>query len=1050
MIRVNSNQATTVTPLGSSVIENRSTFSRRVMQSVTIPLTQADNFRLGEPVTVLDSGTGQAERCQVERWLAPFPNGAEKLIRVRYPAVLPPNNLRIAHTFERSTTGAQAPFTIYPATLVALQNMRIEFFCGPKATHRVVVYEPGRTPTQVVRDGDRVKTWRFFSRVYEPPQAPTLRTQVWAEVEIDVFSDSNCMACRVSWGVDDPRIDAYSFDRTSFTDEETETGFDFVAPWDNWAIPQPLMPASNVQSITWLGDRWRWIWDRRTRNTGGAVLNDTLPWGAFLHADVMLLCAAGETVQQRLNDIAAWQQAPLVTQGMSDQWYQKPAAYEAIGRMPRRQKAHEHWQNRDAAFVRNALEAEFTALRDVDGTRYCQSNYAWNHKANSFVERIWHQNDGQTGGLHEWWNKNPCIAAVHYNVPGMAHYVRRALYTCPWSYSGYREIDGRELSCLDHPLMGNNRGQPFGLDRHGKSSPPVSTPRLRDPISAGSMIGGDSAHFESGWPGVHSAVFGCDGTRKIWRTWLYGPLHLGNWNLDPSRQGAVGEMRSWARGTTQWARAIHSFHDDRRLVDRCADGFLAHNILPSMATTDLQFPGRVSQTVWVDVPRREGQSRVNLANFRFYRPWEIGHAASECAIADLASHIRPELEWFRAHARANARDIFRYGSPRICDEETGQVLFTFLRQGIYEPAQAVAMGANGTRQLNQAEMSDNNWTRCALVNGQGECGDPPTNDGYMRLGTPGGGGTTSFTTAIGWLVHDGPLALGDPVLTRYAEQGTFRRTVAPSGNSHAYWLEKDLFKWNAGRADDVVQGPATQRGSHGQVLSGMAAAQSVAANVWVLQPNTPLLARRSITTGAIAEGQNYTGTIAANNLCTLSLGGVGFVALLDGLGSGRTSFRIYVTTEAAIFANTVADWTFTLGGVAANVRAIAWAPQLASFIVSADLDTGGASLWSVGVNGGVATRLSLPVQPTSSGKIIIDLVSIAHIASTADGRLLTLSDAAGNRHTYVWNDDSQLWGCPRHRFQGDTWCSYSVHGRDDDLLRIYTATDLGTFWEHAI
>lgn len=1053
MIQISSNVALSSRPLGGSVIENYATLSRRVMQAVSIPLREADNFRLGDPVTVLDSGTGQAERCQVERWLAPFPSGAEKLIRVHYPAALTPNNLRIGHTFERSPAGAVAAHSVYSTVLLALQNVRIEFFCGPKATHRVVVYEPGRVPDQIIRDGDRVKTWRFFSRVYEPSHAPTLRTQVWAEVEIDVLSDQNYLRCRFSWGIDDPRINEYGYDRTAFTDEETETGFDFIQPWSDWARPQPLMPASNVQSLAWLGDRWRWIWDRRTRNTGGAVLNDTPPWGSFLLADVVLLCTGGEQSQQRVDDASAWLQAPLLTQGMSDQWYAKPAAYEAIGRMPRRQKTHEHWQNRDAAFVRTALENEFAGMRDVDGSRYCQSNYAWNSKANNFIERIWHQNDGQTGGLHEWWSKNPCIAAVHYNVPGMAHYVRRALYTCPWSYSGYREIDGRELNCIDHPLMGGNRGQPFGLDSHGKSAPGITVPRMRDPVSGGSMIGADTAHFESGWPGVHSAVFGCDGTRKIWRTWLYGPLHLGSWNMDPSRIGAVGELRAWSRGTQQWSRMLHTFGDDRRAVDRCADGFLARNVKPSYDATSVEFPGRKVNAVYFLFPRREGQSRVNLALYRFHRPWEMGHGPAEVAIAELCSHIRPELEWFRVHAQQNAADLFRYGAPRICDEETGQVLYTFLRQGIYEPAQAAAIVDGATRQMNSAEMADNNWTRCAVINGQGECGDPPTNDGYMRLGTPGGGGTTSFTTGVGWMVHDGPLARGDVVLTRYAEQGSFRRTAAPSGNSHAYWLEKDLFKWNAGRADDVVQAPATQRGNHGQAIMGMATSQLNAGTAWVIQPGTPLVARRSITTGAVIEGQDPTPHMPLpNNLCTLTVGGIALVALLDGLGSSRTSFRVYVTQESAIFASpAVVDWTFSLpGNIAANVRAICWAPQLGKFVVSADLATGGSSLWSVGVLDAVANRLSLPMQPVSSAKIIIDLSSIEHVAATSDGVLLTLADGSGNRHTYVWNAEAEHWGCPRHKFQGDTWCAYSLHSRDDDLLRLYTATSGGTFWEHAI
>lgn len=253
--------------------------------------------------------------------------------------------------------------------------------------------------------------------------------------------------------------------------------------------------------------------------------------------------------------------------------------------------------------------------------------------------------------------------------------------------------------------------------------------------------------------------------------------------------------------------------------------------------------------------------------------------------------------------------------------------------------------------------------------------------------------------------------------------------------------------------DQVAQGAATQRGNHGQTLLGMSASQLNPGTVWVIQPGAPLVARRSIATGAIIEGQDPTPHFPSpNSICTLTVGGIGLVALLQGVGVNRTSFRVYITQESAIFASpAVVDWTFTLAGsIAANVRAICWAPHLSKFLVSADLESGGTSLWSVGVNEPLATRLSLPMQPVNSAKIILELTNIKHMAMTSDGVLLTLADNSGNRHTYVWNSRSDLWGCPRHKFQGDTWCAYSLHGRDDDLLRLTTATDGGTFWEHPI
>ena len=80
--------------LGTATVENRTPFRRRVMQVVTLPLRDVDGFRLADPVTVTNPGTGQDERAQVESWAMPYPSGNERVIRLTYPAVLPALTLR--------------------------------------------------------------------------------------------------------------------------------------------------------------------------------------------------------------------------------------------------------------------------------------------------------------------------------------------------------------------------------------------------------------------------------------------------------------------------------------------------------------------------------------------------------------------------------------------------------------------------------------------------------------------------------------------------------------------------------------------------------------------------------------------------------------------------------------------------------------------------------------------------------------------------------------------------------------------------------------------
>lgn len=1070
--------------LGTATIENRALFRRRVMQVVTIPFNEADGFRLGDPVTVLDSGTGQPERCQVESWAMRYPNGSERIIRLHYPAVLAPNALRIQHTFERSLLSVEPQFVWSPSMAAALQRMSIVFFAGPKSTHFVPVVYPG-APARVVVDGPRMKKLIYFARLYEPAHAPTLRTQFWCEVELHLYSDSNHALAYFRWGIDDPRIDSHVEPRAHLSVEDSEVGFDVYSTdlQYNTARLQPCAPQSNTHSLTWdqSAGRWRWVWDRATRNVNGVLLNHVYPWGLLGQARCVITMLAGETDQLRIDSAEAWHNGhPGYHYGISNAWRDKSEAYAPWGAIPRRPKAHEYFTGpgtlRTPDFVRAQLEnegwVEANARGDnVGGGPPLPSLYAFNHRASNSILDLWHQNDGQTGGEHAWWHKNPHVAAALYAVPALAHHVERAMNICPFGYSGFREIDGRMLNLIDHPEMENNRGAPGGdRDRHGKSSerPHTSSALLLDPLSAERMIGADTAHFESPHPYGHAAVFGDDGARLIAETWSYGPLHLGYWNARNDRIGSVSEQRGWARGCTMWAWALWLFGNDRRLVDRCADVFfhMRHKVARERAVQ--RYPNSIVHPVyWRTKGDDGGEHRVYLRLHDYYRPWEICHASGEHAIARLAAHIRPELDAFRVHAKQNAEAVFRYGSPRVVDEATGQATYTFLRPGangavgtIYEPAAAVAIALSdtpqgGSRQLLPTEMADNNWTRCA---GNSVCGDPPTNDGYMRLGVPSGGGTSAFVLGMAHLILDGPLSAGDPCLHRYADSlMRIRERLTPPSNRppHMSWLGWSLFRRGCHRLDDVNQGNAQSHGTHGVADLTHVAWVPASADVFVVRSGSADVQRRELATGNLVSTftPGATPLVRWTGIAVAKLLGEHFVALIDGLDLAferHNTYRIVVSPLATPHV-AVSNWTFRFADdVSRNVHGIAWMPQLLRWVIGANHPSEGPSVWTLDHNAGVAARVSLPMQPTSAAQIILDVPSIASLAVTQDGRMMVVSSAAGNRHYYIWNTPSRLWGIPRLTFVGDIAATFTDHDRDDDDLRIVTATEGANFWSHPI
>ena len=1052
--------------LGTATTSHRGPVAARRMARVTIPLLDSDNFRLGDPVTVLDSGTGQAERCQVESWVMPWPSGNEKVIRVHYPAVLPANNTRIVHTFERSSSSAAPSFVWHPAVLDAWNRMGMTFFFGPKTTHWVRL----ENPTLVV-NGERAKRYRFFARLYEPSHAPTLRTQYWVEVFLWVYSGMPYMLGHVHWGVDDPRVNWDGEERAGLSDADTEVGMDLFGPYQNLAQLQPVQPHTNTQSLTWIGDRWRWIWDRRTLCNDPALteLNHRIPWGAALKAQFVVLCDNGTLTQADADSLQSWRQVPFYHAAQSNEWVAKAVCLPARSIM-RRRKPHETPLNLTAAQVRQRLETEAWTVAQARSVRGNGAMYAWDH-AVGIRDRAWHNPDGQGPGAHGWWRKQPHLGAILHSVPDLFHAYQAGTYICPWFYA-YKEVDGRFLSSMDHPEIRNNRGNPFIFDgggyAHGKQFAlngwtSGALPRwtraaqanlLRYPSTNTSqivgLVGTDNAHYEAPHLYVGAALWGDDG----WRETAYSItvlLHASGSYADVPR--GVGEVRNWSRSARMWAFSIWMFGgEEPRLIHFCADRFYGRRTRPTMDAIDATWPGRKIKTVTVEAPAGNvTPTQVRLANYTHWRPWELVHMADgELAIAQLAQHVRPELAWFAGHAREVAESVLRYGSMILVDEETGQISYELITfRGIRGVALAIAWMDGGTRQLTLAELQDNNSTRCNWPpSGDPDC--PEALQGYMKV--PFFGDSADFSRALQWMALDGPLSVGDVTLTRYVPANEVTG-LTPLGAGATPWIDwyDSSHRWVAHRVDIVNQSAATRLGTHGVNLRGLAASQLTARNVWSIQPDQSLVARRNVDTGALLEGQNPTPWMAEpTNLTTFTLGGVAFVALLKSAGVANTGHRILITPESGLLASIPADWTFTLpGGDVADVRAICWAPQLARFVIAGHSLTG-ATVWTLAIGDRLARRVSLFGTPKAQAQIIVDLAQIEHATATPDGVLMVLTSTTGERHAYIWNSESLHWGCPRHKFTGDTWAALSAHGRDDDNLRIFTATDLGTYWEHAI
>lgn len=1038
------------TTLGTATVENRTPFRRRVMQVVTLPLKDSDGYRMGDPVTVANPGTGQDERAQVESWAMRYPSGNERVIRLTYPAVLAASSLRTQHSFSVSGGGADPTPALQTHVIQALAQLRFRFLCGPKETH-YVEWLATDNPA-VVYSGRRSVIYRWFRRVYEPPHAPTLRTQFWVEVDMELFYGEDYATVHARFGYCDPRLTDHGENRDSLSDADTEIGF-YISPGSSqhWAHPVPLYQDQSVRSLAWEpgAARWKWVIDKRTQGTFGGPVNRFIPWGCMASVKaVVLFRGATGTIGDTLRDdsMRAWYQGGEIpfTHAIADTWIEKQEAYGPTGQLMPRPKRHQHWdRNRDATYVRQALENEALVFYAN------KSNVAGGNLWYTYSEtaQVYGSIDGNSPGNHaSWGSQLHAYAALAYSVPGIGHFVERNFMQHPWVWF-YREVDGSVVSAANHPNMIIDRGAPGELmrgvlgDMLGKTSlqqwrSTAASFLIVAENTGSAYLAPDIAHWECSGVTSFPVIFGDRGVRRIAEHLAY-TTHLGYWQPLASRRGSTGEARGFGRGGLSMASwFLWIFGSDILLAQRAAEVLYDHYFVPAREREDAQFPNRVIKTHNVyAADGGAGPNRVALRFHRYFRPWEDTTAlVGAVGIARLISHLYPtQGAGFAYIARTTASDVLRYGSPRVVDETTGVVSYVATPDFVA----AAAAFLDGTRHLTAAEIGSHNYQLCAY-NGQnnGDCTEML--DGYMLLRSTSG----VFTHALAWWVLSDAIGSQDLILHRYVrDEVKVWDYSRPNTNRHMQWLIEQGRHGAIGYQDRLALGTATSRGTFGVTPSDISISIDTADSLWLTGPATGQLRRMLRSNGSITATIDPPGTgptAGWTGVACYRDGGQAMLALLDGNDPSlnRATYKVTVMREAT---PTVLHQTTTFtypGGTKRDGRAIAWDPSVGAWLVLARDALSVQTLWLVYPGSTVA------VQYTGA---LIDLAGVESIAIDRDGKLLAMCDAASTIHVYG-RGDGGIWGVPRSittTITSARYCAFTDHARTDDAQRLVT-TSVGT------
>lgn len=1080
-MRIREPQTLTASDIGSAVVSNRDTRRRRVMQSLTIPLTEADNYQLGQPVTVLNPGTGRNERCQVEGWVKPYDGGTkERVVRLTFPAVLEGSDLRRSFEFRHSAAGILPTYTPRQHVLDRLQELQIQWFCGPKVSppfHYVVVKTADDPLPSPIYEGTRSKLYRWFTRLYQPAHTPALETQFWVEFDIEVLHDEDVALFWWRWGVDDPRIDEPNgWRRNGHVDFDTEIGFDFIPAGANQNGVRPVVFFPSSYCVTppnfVPGYAWQFIQDKRFIGQLGFSLNECLPWG-IMGQGSGVLCFPGLTGthndQLRDDSIAAWISTPYPVKGISEDWNDKQEAFGPVGRLPRPLKLHEH-QNR-LTFAQWQTQIASDSWSAAQASTFGMTWFPYDGEG----ALLWQSHTSNATGAHGSWNKVPCAVGCTYAVPEYGLYCERAMGLNPWPQF-FREADGSLFTALNHPDTVAVRMVPGQLngqgDLHGKTSQPIwnSSPNglsgnlIHARVTSGSppqhspFSPNDPAHYENGWQAMVPVVFGDRGLMRQAEAIARG-MHWATLPVDgPRNPGQSGEPRGWMRGMTMWSWFTYAFGRDTAFLD-WAQELYDYYYAVSKGTTDLQFPGRVFESTNVFPPDlNRPVNKVGLWTHDYWRPWEdgigvLGFYGLGRMLGTYNATLRDEC--YRI-AKGIARDTIYLASPRVIDQN-GRLEWTYYRphgfitQGgqtvrsartIYEPAAAVGVTAGGTRRLEQVEFNDNNWERCPEPPAPPTCGSEGL--GWMFLGVPSSS-TASFTHSADSYIADMLGAVDDVFLTRYCREDQYGGVITvQSGQSRQTDILQSQ-RWAGGAHENIVLGRITTRATTIPNTSGAAVSGIAPDDLWITaEPLGNAILRVSRQSG----GTGVSFTPASEPLgsswtdcTTLRRSAQDVLALLDGRDPdlNRTSYRIYVTTEQAP-ASQQAFVSFTFpDATPRECRALAHDPHADQWVVLA-WRQGFTTAWRVPYAGGVATADTRIVlgREVDADPWSLDIMR--------DGRLMVMGAGSGRVLTYAWASGG-YWGSPRTQGDRDRVACFTKHGRQDDALRLVTVSASGVIRE---
>lgn len=1067
-------ETTSATELGNGVFANYGTFRRRLMASCTIPLAEVDNYVEGEPITALNTGTGQPERCQVEAdWLMPYnTTGKQRCVRVTFPTIVNAQDLRHTVQFAKSAAGDSPTFTPRQSVTDGLTSLGIRFFgCGNKGTHYVDLKAVGAALPAPMLDGTRSKIYRWFGRIYEPAHAPSVQTELWAEVWIEVFHQEDYAEIYTWWGICDDRISSPNgIDRSTLSDEQSEIGFDFLIANQSAVEPVPFYRGNSTVSLSYGGGLWRWIQNQKTTyNSNGVVLDQIMPFGLLASARGVLLFAPSNADQLRIDSMNAWRARPEPVFSISDSWKQRQDAFGLMGFLPRRFKRHEHYdRTRDREYVRGRLETQAVGLDFAPPTT--PANFLW-YQNNGLIDHVTNGfTSAQTGG-HASWNKIPGWFAASYVVPGMGIHLER--YTCAWPAPvAYRKQNGDIVDPYNTSLLIFDGGLHSQRGNEGNLLGKTGLAPLNTTLRAPIIVAGanpptepsDQAHFENAYPFTITAMFGSRMARRLAEHIAYTAI-WGTWNNAPSQVAATGQPRGFSRGSVMSAWCTWVFGADTRWHDRSWEIIYQYRYLPALQNTNNDViinphPNRVVKTLNLIRPNgTAGANRVELRRYAYFRPWEdaIG-LLGWYGMWRLGLPFRSELAEWKRIAQEMAADSFRYGSPRIVDENTGRILFTYLRPGangqpgsVYEPGAAVGIVEGGSRQMTQSEWLINNWELCSS-SGTGNCDE--SNDGLARLGVPGAG-TGAFTMSLAHYVMDFGGAEADLKLTRYlgdAFEHLVNRGENPGNAQYGEMIWLKNHKWHTGGEPTVIGG-TTSRGNTG-ITEAIDCAVSISTptSIWVVggfngsAPPAEMTRRINIANAAVL--QDLVPTIAPRHhwsgVAVRDLGSGPVVYTLDGavVGSTRDTPYALVATPEGGGTSTRVEFTIT-GGQWWDLTGLAWDGSTGSWVASA-WRAGDASLVRIPPGGGVATLETSRIIPHEAHR---DMLT-GGVAIDSESRIMLWAAGNGTVYPYARSFVGNYWGSPRRGASMSTFCvTLSHHAREDDALRLVSLTTAGVIQE---